>query len=286
MGSYYSNYFILNYYMKTIIFYAYYETSHSIGNLEYFSKVGITDDPNFLYVIIINGYKCSIDLPIYNNCIVLKKDNTGFDFGAYNFAIKYLEELFNCKTKDFSYDYFIFLNAGVTGPFLPTYYNLHWTNVFNSKINEKVKLVGTTIVCLPPTDDGGHGPRIEGFCFATDKIGLDILIEKKNIFMQHSSKYSAIIYGEYGLSKAIFEKGFTIDCLLYKYQNIDWTNKKNWDLNSNIHPSRKNSYDGISIHPFEVVFHKWYWSDHPNELVSFEYLNKYIKWKLESTINN
>src|SRR5207244_1396640 len=140
-------------------------------------------------------------------------------------------------------------------------------NVFISRLNDKVKLIGTTIVCLPETDGGGPGPRVEGFCFATDKIGLDILVQKKTIFMMHPSKYSEIIFGEYGLSKAILEKGYNIDCLLYKYQNIDWNDKKNWNFNQNRHPSRKNTYENISIHPFEVVFHKWFWSDHPQDLV-------------------
>src|SRR5439155_21004241 len=155
--------------------YAYYETSHSIKNLEYFSKIGITNNEDILYVIIINGHKCSIELPNYNNCIVLKKDNTGFDFGAHYFGIQYLKEKFKCDVNEFPYDYFIFLNAGVIGPFLPSYYpnDLHWINIFTSKINDHVKLIGTTIVCLPPYDSGGYGPRIEGFCFGTDKIGLN-----------------------------------------------------------------------------------------------------------------
>lgn len=76
------------------------------------------------------------------------------------------------------------------------------------------------------------------------------------------------------------ENNYTIDCLLYRYQNVDWTDKNNWKLYDNIFPDRLNRYDGISIHPFEVVFHKWYWSDHKNDLIFYDYCKKYSDWKL------
>ena len=39
--------------------------------------------------------------------------------------------------------------------------------------------------------------------------------------MFNDNKYSAIVNGEYGLSKCILENGYSIDCMLPKYQNID-----------------------------------------------------------------
>lgn len=36
---------------------------------------------------------------------------------------------------------------------------------FYKKINDIVKLVGTTIVCLPQWDAGGYGPKVEGFFY-------------------------------------------------------------------------------------------------------------------------
>ena len=68
------------------------------------------------------------------------------------------------------------------------------------KINDSVKLVGTTIVCLPNYDAGGYGPKVEGFFFMTDNIGLNLLKNQKNIFCNHPDKYSAIVNCEYGLS--------------------------------------------------------------------------------------
>lgn len=262
---------------ETLISYAYFETERTIVNLKFFSKIGINESINILYVIIINGHNCSVELNNYKNCIILKRDNIGFDFGAHNYALNWLKNEYNDKLP---FKYYIFLNCSVCGPFLPVYYpeNLHWSNIFISRLNNRVKLVGTSIVCLPISEGNGEGPKVEGFCFATDNIGLNILIDKKTIFMDHPTKYSAIINGEYGMSNTIIEKGYTLDCLLYKYKNYDWTDKKNWNVNKNLHPSREGTYDGISIHPFEVVFHKWYWQYLPT--VSFNFFEKYLHWTL------
>ena len=167
------------------------------------------------------------------------------------------------------------MNSGVIGPIMPHYFTeTHWTNIFIKKINERVKLVGTTIVCLPYSDAGGYGPKVEGFFFMVDNIGLNLLKKQQNIFCIHNDKYSAIVNGEYGLSNCILKNGFSIDCMLPKYQNIDWTNNDNYKLNNNIHPSRKNSFYGYSINPYDVIFHKWYW--HNADTVNFDIIKQYV----------
>ena len=57
--------------MKNLVSYAYYETEQSKYNLNFFSKVGITESTDTLYIIVINGEICSVELPKYNNCIIL-----------------------------------------------------------------------------------------------------------------------------------------------------------------------------------------------------------------------
>ena len=224
------------------------------------------------YIIVINGYDydTNIHFPELDNLTIIKRENLGFDFGGYNSGIEYVEQ--NNKT----YDYYFFINSGVIGPILPTNFTeSHWSNMFIKKINDRVKLVGTTIVCLPHHDAGGYGPKVEGFCFMTDKIGLELLKNQQTIFCNHPDKYSAIVNGEYGLSNCILKNGYSIDCMLHKYQNIDWTDSKNYNLNNNVHPSRKNSFFGKSIDPYEVIFHKWYWKGLPR--VNFEIIDRYVK---------
>ena len=67
-----------------------------------------------------------------------------------------------------------------------------------------------------------------------DNIELNLLKKQKNIFCNHNDKYSAIENGEYRLSNCILKNEFSIDCMLPKYQNIDWTNNDNYNLNNNI----------------------------------------------------
>jgi len=224
------------------------------------------------YIIIINGYECNenIKFPNLDNLTIIKRDNIGFDFGGYNSALEYIEK--NNKI----YDHYFFLNSGVIGPILPHYFvDKHWTEIFIKKINERVKLVGTTIVCLPHNDDGKYGPKVEGFFFMTDNIGLNLLKEERTIFCNHHDKHSAIVNGEYGLSNCILKNGYSIDCMLPRYQNIDWSDQSNYNLNNNMHPSRENSFYGYSINPYDVIFHKWYWS-YNNSRVNYNIIEQYI----------
>jgi len=149
----------------------------------------------------------------------------------------------------------------------------HWTNFFINKINDKVKLVGTTIVCLPPTDAGGYGPKVEGFFFMVDHFGLELLKEEKTIFCDHETKELTVIKSEYGLSNCILKRGYSIDCMIRKYQGIDWTDKIYWNLNNYKHPSRNKSFFGNSINPYELIFHKWFWY---GDTVNLEIIQQYV----------
>lgn len=260
--------------MKTVIIYSYFMTKSADYNLYYFVRKELSYKEDIDYIIVINGFEYSklIVFPELDNLKVIQRPNIGYDFGAYAAGLEYIQE--NSK----KYDYYFFLNSGVIGPILPHYFNeQHWSNVFIKKITDRVKLVGTTIVCLPHTDAGGYGPKVEGFFFMVDNIGLDLLQKQKTIFFNHATKESAIINGEYGLSNCIFKNGYSIDCMLPRYQNIDWTNTQNYNLNKNIHPSRKQSYFGYSINPYDVIFHKWCWHNDFSTNVHFDIVDQHIR---------
>ena len=257
--------------LKSVIIYTYFSSQSSDYNLEFFVKQELSYKNNIDYIIVINGYvyNTNIHFPILDNLIILKRENIGFDFGGHNHALEYITE--NNKI----YNYYFFMNSGVIGPIIHHYFQkTHWSSIFINKINESCKLVGTSIVCLPCYDCGGYGPKVEGFFFMVDNLGLELLKNKKNIFCNHLTKWSAIVNGEYGLSTCILENGYSIDCMLPKYQNIDWTNNMNYMLNNNIHPSRHNSFYGESINPYDVIFHKWFW--HNADLVNFDIIKQYI----------
>uniref|UniRef100_A0A6C0LBB2 Glycosyltransferase n=1 Tax=viral metagenome TaxID=1070528 RepID=A0A6C0LBB2_9ZZZZ len=248
--------------MKSVISYVYFKSPQADYNLKYFITSELTYKENIDYIFVINGFDCG-DIIFPDFVTVLRRENVGFDFGGHKHALEYITN--NNK----SYDYFFFMNSGVFGPILPHYYTYeHWSNIFIRKINEKVKLVGTTIACLPHTDLGGYGPKVEGFFFMTDNIGLDLLKNVGSIFYDHPDFVSDIINGEYGLSNCILKNGYSIDCMIRKYQGIDWQNPQNWEMNDKKHPTRKNSFYGESLNPYELIFHKWLWKD--SDLVQFD----------------
>jgi len=265
---------------KTVVSYAYFETDNAMYNFDFFINTGIVSD--VLFIIIINGYQCSVEIPELDNVIIIRRENIGFDTGAHGAAIEYLFDYH--KTLELPFDYYIFMNCSAIGPFLPSYFSGSWTNVFTSKITDKVKLVGTSIVSI----EYGRkkkvnylaGPNVEGFCFCLDRIGFNIIYQTKTVFVNHRNKNDAIQMGEFGLSKPLLNQGYSIDCLLYRYHNVDWTNENECiSFNNNYKfASRCGNYDGIYIHPFEVVFHKWYWINETQ--VNFEYVDKYRQWKL------
>jgi hypothetical protein len=258
--------------MKIFISYVYYKSPSSDYNLRYFIENEIKKSVNtdVLYSIVINGKECSYDIPKLSNVNVIYRDNIGYDFGGHLASLSKINKYITL------FDYFFFMNSGVIGPILKNK-NDEWYSKFIMKFTKKVKLVGTTIVCLPRIDRGGFGPKVEGFFFCMDKEGLQLILEDGTIFYNHKTKVDAILNGEYALSRCIINKGFTIDCMLEKYKNINWYDSKNHFQNNNKHPSRKNSYFGKNIDPYEVIFHKWYW--HGNPYVSLYIIEHYTNIK-------
>ena len=40
-------------------------------------------------------------------------------------------------------------------------------------------MVASSLVCLPPEDAGGAGPKVESWAFGTDREGLDVLARNR-----------------------------------------------------------------------------------------------------------
>ncbi len=277
------NHFQVNYPMKdfaknprSLVVYTYYKSESSDYNLNFYSKVGVVNDPNVDYIIVINGHTCDIPLPNLPNLTVIQRENVGFDFGGHKAALEHVKKLGK------EYSYYFFMNSGVLGPFLTddSPKDAHWTTIFTKKITNRVKLVSTCISCIPDGHGLSTGPQAEGFFFMTDALGLELLEREGTIFFNHSTKYDCIHYSEYRLSSCMFKYGYLIDCMLSKMQGIDWLDKSFWKMNSTTPPSRKNTYFGASVNPFEVVFHKWFWHNPHDSMVSFDIVDEYVKKKI------
>lgn len=43
-----------------------------------------------------------------------------------------------------------------------------------------------------------------------------------------------VVMGEYGITAALFDAGYTIDTLMSKYGDVDWKDRSNWNCNDQV----------------------------------------------------
>ena len=207
---------VFNYANKSLAcLYAYYEKDETYkNNLLYFLENGILD--NVDYYIIING-NCSIDIPKKSNIIVFHRENKGYDFGAFSYAIKYINK---------EYDYYFFLNTSVKGPLLKNN-SRPWTEYFLELFNSpEIKLVGTTINIFPLSRFEKHDldniynhssphTHVQSMFFCIDNEFYKYL-KKENFFneeeLNNAENISYVIaYKEIGLSQLCLNNNWNIN---------------------------------------------------------------------------
>ena len=167
--------------------YSYFEKdSVQLANFQFFISVGMGVSSTYKapsntdFAIIVNGPKCtpckSLSLVLEDDeaaakvlptvskawsgkglLMLQRKENEGMDFAAHNVTIEYLRRKGQYKR----YKYFILLNSSVRGPFYPSYMPIgwQWTMAYTQRIVGDVKLVASSIVCLPKVDAGGLAQR-------------------------------------------------------------------------------------------------------------------------------
>lgn len=236
-----------------LVLYAYYETDNSIKNLKFFLKNGVTDNKDVTFLFIINNNKLSVDMPNYKNVHVLKRNNYGYDFGAYSMALD--------KINIDNYKYFIFLNDTVKGPFIPRYLpKKYWYKLFTNMLSENTKLCGSTKNYDP------NGTHIQSSSFCTDDVGVKLLIDN-NIFdlknydneksdhnmLINNDKVKFILKYEIGMSKLFLDNGFKIKSLEQSENVSDRSKLPNLPLTD---VSWNKNYYGADLNPIEVMFYK------------------------------
>jgi len=222
---------------KYCILYSYFETDESIKRLSFFINQGLIIDDDIFYVFLINNYKCSINIPAKKNILILPRENIGHDFGSWKYGLQHI----NSDT----FDYFIFMNDTIMGPFLPKYIpkKMKWYQMFCLLLSNKVKLSGLTINYVPKK-------HVQSMMFCTDKVGFNILT--KTIFNTSISNMNSIykkdriefiITFEVNMSEHIINNGYLIDALFINnnYTDDPWYNNK---------------YYNSTINPFETMFIK------------------------------
>jgi len=268
---------------RSVVFYIYFERDDFYARtLSFFLNVGVRESDPVDYVFIVQGDKCSIDIPRYSNVQVVRRPNTCYDFGALGWTLEHLGGLSQLEKR---YESVLVFNPSAVGPILPKYWpaSVHWSEIFTSRLVDGVGLVGTSLVCVGPNEFGEYGPKIEGMAWAANFLVLRAAHER-GVFRCFTNKLDVVRDGEYGLGRAALSAGANLDSLLLQYGPRDWRDKKNWDCNSHLHPSRHGTYGpGLSIHPLEVVFHKPIWRV-DNRVISEVFpaeTKAYMEWALQ-----
>jgi hypothetical protein len=148
---------------EDLVIYAYYETSSSQLNIVHFIRHGLHASVDFLFM---NNGESNIDelLPQnISNIRIKRRNNSCYDLGTIGEALRADDHQLVKK-----YTRFILINGSVRGPYLPTYVDGCWSDMFFKKLSDEVKLVGTTF--------NFWAAHIQSMVLATDTIGINILL--------------------------------------------------------------------------------------------------------------
>jgi hypothetical protein len=231
--------------MKTLILYAYYKNDVSKDNLNFFIKNGYIDNELYTFIFIINNFNVSVSIPDKRNIIVHRRVNEGFDFGAWSVGLS----LININ----DYSKFIFINGSSIGPFVPRYIpkNITWIDLMTSMIDDNIKLVGPTINYGLKYNFNEH---IQSHCFATDLIGLKLLVEHSIFIINNTkNKWDIVVNHEVKMSKIIMDNKYKLYAFQLSenyFENIIGKEKKHDDIHYD------GEYFGSTINPLEVMFLK------------------------------
>lgn len=220
--------------MTTQVIYTFFEMNERV---QYFVDHALFEAPDVDFVFVCNHPTLSIpSLPSY--VLYLNRENVGFDFGGWSFGILP------------GYDYYIFVNASVWGPLLPSYFNGRWTDIFVRGLGGDIKLFGCTINTL-------FVPHVQSYVFAVDQETLMFLCER-GIFSNkyyEPDKKAAIVNREMRMSKEVLTRGWGIGCLMKYYQDVDF--RKTPLLKRGLFDVVfANKFFGQNLHPHEIVFMK------------------------------
>ncbi len=286
---------------------------HAYANLKYFIETAVRERDGVDYIFILQQTEQKqIDetqmppLP-KGNAFYFQHENNCFDYGTIGwFFDKYtvgnpwrketsITNNSNSKHHDrrfnlTKYKYFIFMNSSIRGPFFPPYFiqflfdyqrelnePFYWYYVFTKRIDNKVKLIGCTISC-------GASPHVQSYFLTTDFTGLSILLKdstndgtiRAGVFGCYLSKSDTTMISEIRISTLVLNSGYKIDCLLTKYQTIDFSKKNNYQCTVHGNPYTDKNMDGTSLEPYEVVFVKY--NDRESTTDAQERAKLYERW--------
>jgi hypothetical protein len=205
---------------RTAVLYVFHEITERVNH---FAQHSTFESPDVDFYIIANNPHINFKLPPHIK--TMSRENVGYDFGAWS----------ECLEKDNvykKYDYFIFANSSIIGPFLPKDFNGKWTDIYVNGLKDNVKLFGSTINATGDSYGNQHSPtemaHIQSYIFSADRETVKYLMDCK-IFdtTKHLTGFrDTINQKEIGMSRKIIENDWNIGCLMKYYNDVDFTFKK------------------------------------------------------------
>lgn len=277
---------------KTLIMYA--TTGEVEGefrkNIESFLSLALLPYGEYKFLLIINGcHGFTIDKSVLQrpNFEVLERENLCYDAGAWLAGLQLMD------SRKEKFEHYIILNRSVRGPFLPNYAgkNFDWVEAFTSQLDDKVKLVGTTLNC------GGHIPGIvmhlQSMALATDAAGLACCVRPamespKCDAKNELSKDEVILNRELKFTVNVLNAGYSVGTMMVAWRGTDISLANEEEVKKrckelNINPGEADlyypkAYQGIDFHPLELMFFK------TTREIAPDILKAYTSWHIKDKL--
>lgn len=238
--------------MRIAILYVFHQLNKQV---KYFLRHGIIHSDQYDYYFIYNGEE-NIDQH-FVGLNLMYRENKGFDFGGWSDALFRLAHGSDRLIKD-SYQYYIFMNSSVSGPFVPTYCHREWPLFLIELLNNQTVLSGISINCDKWIYPGDVVAHVQSMLFCVDSVTLQFLIEKEIFhptkFLSLTHKNQLVKECEVRMSDEVLSSGKNIACLMKIYQNVDFRHDPiPYKLGD---PWYVNAIMGHNLHPYETIFFK------------------------------
>ena len=254
-------------------------------NFEYFLRHGIhcqTQDTILVVTDVVAAkYQTHVD-ELHHRCQndfgnfvrLVRRNNTCYDLESIRIALEFagqgdrpavMTNTTRSKIVASYYDYFVYLNCGVTGP-SPHWSNRDWTSLFLQELRDGVKMTGLSINCMFQSF-----PHVQSMMYAMDRKGLQTVVDggaifdctKRDGFEGDAFMNNIIFQYEVKLSELILDAGYGISGLvqpisIFRHNFTECRNKhfSNETLEDIWLTSRMNQNFGKVLSLDEVVFFK------------------------------
>ena len=247
--------------MKNLaVIYHYFEVNDTYrDNLTFFLNNGIQEDADYYFFI---SGECTAPLIEQYNVRFIFIENRNHDFGG----VSEFSRLYG----NLGYEFYIFLNSSMRGPFVPTYFISPWHIAFTSRLSEQTVIIGSSINLLPETS--GHSIHfgenfnykppyihVQTTAYALSRKAFNHLHKSQVLTTKHKLDKTEIVSSyEIRISQEIMSQGWSIGALLPLYEQF---NHCNFELEfngtlKNGDPLYKNAFFHRSVHPYETIFIK------------------------------